>query len=224
MLDQIICYSILTGLLCKFDNIIKKFGYKKPYYLIHSIINVVIVYMTYPAVYKLYFDFHNSYDYHINMNSIWLCMSLHIYHLIHYRKKVNIDDYIHHIPTLLVLGYPTLISGYDNAVIGHIVFYLCGLPGGIDYAMLFCVRNDIMNSITEKFINKQLNLYIRCPGAIISTIFIIIYYQYDDVCYNIFNYYIVLLICMFTYLNGIYYSERVISDYSYNYIANYIKF
>ena len=217
-MDNIIFYGLLTFLLSKLDNQIIKYGFKNPYYLIHFIVNFIIVYMTYPAVLLLYTDFHNSYQYKININSIWLCMSLHVYHMIHYRKTIGFQDYLHHIPTIFLLGYPTLRGNFDNAVVGHIVFYLSGLPGGIDYLMLFCVRNKMINVMTEKFVNKYLNLYIRCPGAIISFIFLIIYYQK----YEIELFYSISFISIYIFLNGVYYMERVTTDYSYNKILNII--
>ena len=217
-MNNIIFYAFVTFLLSKLDNKIKQYRFKNPYYLIHFIVNLLIVFMTYPAVLLLYTDFHNSYQYKINIHSIWLCMSLHVYHMIHYRRTLGFQDYLHHIPTIVVLGYPTLVGNYDNAVVGHIVFYLSGLPGGIDYIMLFFVRNKMMNVITEKFVNKYLNLYIRCPGAIISFIFLIIYYQKLE----LESFYSVGLISIYIYLNGIYYMERVTTNYLYNKILKYI--
>jgi len=217
-MNNIIFYAFVTFLLSKLDDKIKKYKFKNPYYLIHFIVNLIIVVMTYPAVILLYTDFHNSYQYKININSIWLCMSLHVYHMIHYRRTLGFQDYLHHIPTIFVLGYPTLVGNYDNAVVGHIVFYLSGLPGGIDYIMLFFVRNKMINVITEKFVNKYLNLYIRCPGATISFIFLIIYYQKLE----LESFYSVSFISIYIFLNGIYYMERVTTDYLYNKILKYI--
>ena len=44
------------------------------------------------------------------------------------------------------------------------VFFICGLPGGVDYAMLSAVRYGFMDELTEKYINTHLNTWIRIPG------------------------------------------------------------
>jgi len=128
---------------------------------------------------------------------------------------------MHHIPTLLVLGYPSILTNYDGAIIGHILFYLCGLPGGIDYALLFCVRNEFIDRLIEKKLNKYLHTWIRCPGAIFSSILVIIHSQHSDG----HIYYIgAILTSLFTFMNGIYYMDRVANNYTYEYMLKQTKY
>ena len=57
---------------------------------------------------------------------------------------------------LLLIMLSKLLSSLSN-------FTLCGLPGGIDYLLLILLKYNIINKITEKKINRFLNLLIRWP-------------------------------------------------------------
>ena len=43
-------------------------------------------------------------------------------------------------------------------------FFICGLPGGIDYGMLAAVKEGLLSSEREKFLNTKLNVWMRAPG------------------------------------------------------------
>jgi hypothetical protein len=40
---------------------------------------------------------------------------------------------------------------------------MCGVPGGIDYCMLFCVKSGWMTPLKEKSYNAMINVWIRAP-------------------------------------------------------------
>ena len=46
---------------------------------------------------------------------------------------------------------------------------MCGIPGGIDYALLVLVKMRVLNTMTEKRINRYLNLVLRWPLQLITT-------------------------------------------------------
>jgi len=52
-----------------------------------------------------------------------------------------------------------------NTFMGFSLFFTTGLPGGIDYFLLFLVRNGYLNKYAEKDINVFLNVWIRSPGT-----------------------------------------------------------
>lgn len=210
MIYDLTIYTLVTYILCITDNLINNLGYKNPYYLIHTIINGVITYQIFPVIKTIYFDFQNSDNIETDINPMLLCLSLHIYHIIHYRKSIDFQDYIHHIPTISILCYSLFISDYNGPVIAHILFYLCGLPGGIDYLLLFLVRNGIINRLTEKKVNTYLNLLIRYPGSVISSFITIVYSQYNQI--SLFG---CIITSLFTFVNGAYYTNRVMESYFY---------
>ena len=45
-----------------------------------------------------------------------------------------------------------------------LAFFICGLPGGIDYGMLAAVKEGLLSSEREKFLNTKLNVWMRAPG------------------------------------------------------------
>jgi hypothetical protein len=181
----------------------------KPYYLLHSLANWGIVYYTYPIVRDVYLNLPSASSLITNPISYQICSALHIYHILQY--KMNSEDIKHHIPTLTVLSIP-LFNISQSPLVAHTEFYLCGLPGAIDYILLFLSRNNIIYRMTEKKWNLYLNLYIRCPGAILnSALALQLVQQQPDMtslhqlCY--------LGVAAFSFWNGTYYLRNVIADY-----------
>lgn len=181
----------------------------KPYYLIHSLANWGIVYYTYPTVRDVYLNLPFASSLITNPISYQICSALHIYHIVQY--KLNSEDIKHHIPTLTVLSIP-LFNISQSPLVAHTEFYLCGLPGAIDYILLFLSRNNIINRMTEKKWNLYLNLYIRCPGAILNSALALQLVQQQpnmsslhQLCY--------LGVAVFSFWNGSYYLRNVIADY-----------
>jgi hypothetical protein len=53
-----------------------------------------------------------------------------------------------------------------GASLGVSIFFLSGLPGGIDYVMLCLVYHGKMQKATEKRIFASINVWLRAPGTI----------------------------------------------------------
>ena len=203
--------SLFIGLFILFDYILGLFHVKGCYYINHFIANSIIVYNTFYCV-------NNSYtllcEKNINCNNNDLSKSiiyaLHFYHILWYSKKMRFDDWLHHIIMIFIIMPITVFTDCPN-ISGHVFFFLIGLPGGIDYLLLFLVRNNIMSRIKEKQINRGLNLWIRCPGCIASCV--LIYSTIKQNTYDIVS--ICSYIIMFAiYWNGIYFMEQTVSNYA----------
>ena len=82
---------------------------------------------------------------------------LHGYHMFLFDNLRGID-YLHHIVMMLVLiiAYTMNVGIYMS----YFLFFICGLPGMIDYSML-AIGYDRRE---EKRINTYLNNYLRSPG------------------------------------------------------------
>ena len=52
-------------------------------------------------------------------------------------------DWLHHI-LMVVIGAPMLITGEVGPLMNFNHFFMCGVPGGVDYAMLFAVKHGWM--------------------------------------------------------------------------------
>ena len=119
------------------------------YYLIHSLNNLYIIYLTIDDLYFSYADLSNYTLYPKNIDATIITFSLHFYHLIYYFNKLRFDDWLHHI-LMVIFALPLSLIVNGGCLIGHSLFFTTGLPGCIDYFMLFLVRNNWMNRIIEK--------------------------------------------------------------------------
>lgn len=102
---------------------------------------------------------------------------IHLYHILFF--KLTPDDIFHHFLMIFIAGP---IEFYNkNIICSATLFFLSGLPGAIDYFLLYLVKNKRLSKIKEKKIYVFLSSYIRSPGCcIISYINIYnIYYHYQ---------------------------------------------
>jgi hypothetical protein len=202
---------ILTMIITDFI-LDKGFNLKGNYYLIHTINNFIVVYYTFNDVIKCFthFDHILTYNYS-NIPSI-TTYCLHFYHFIYYFKSLRFDDYLHHI---LMVGFCLPVGNYiqSGLLLNYSLFFLTGLPGGIDYFLLFLNRNNLISKYTEKTINSYLNLWIRLPGCISqSTITLIMYNKNKDL-YSIHIKILILMVVVLVSWNGIYFMNQVIRNH-----------
>jgi hypothetical protein len=157
--------SILLGLFASLDKLITRSKWNNPYYAVHAIHNAAIVYTTAPDIYHTFTDLHGLAKYDTNWFAVQLCVALHLYHIALYYQKFRFDDWLHH---LLMIGVALPVGCYVEAhtFMGFSLFFTTGLPGGIDYFLLFLVRNGYLNKYAEKDINASLNVWIRSPGTV----------------------------------------------------------
>ena len=98
---------------------------------------------------------------------------LHTYHVVCFRD-VPWDDIVHHVLFVpyshLALLAPALGAwpwGWGPGVqMQH--FFICGLPGLVDYACLALRRDHHMSKATQKRIQVKLNVWLRVPGVLFS--------------------------------------------------------
>lgn len=191
------------------------------YYANHMYANWAIMFLTWENVYNCYMM-----NFQLDTPSIktlydakGIIYGLHFYHILMYYTKMRLNDWIHHALMVgIVMPLTELIP--PTAIVGHCLFFINGLPGMIDYTLLFLVRNELLDKHVEKQINRHLNIWIRCPGCVITTGFIII---------NMCMYYNTMtelqiaaasIMAVSVYWNGIYYMDQVVRDYSLTYISS----
>ena len=202
----------VTFLFILFDIILNILHIEGRYYFNHFIANMIIVKNTLPYLINCYT--HNMIEDIMEIEiSKSIVYSIHIYHIIWYFNKLRFDDWLHHI-IMVCIALPLTNLIDKLSLTGHCLFFINGLPGGIDYLLLFLIRNNILNKIVEKKINRILNLWIRCPGCIATSTLIIynIVQYYHTMTYNM--YYASLLIMVIVYWNGIYFMDKVVTDYA----------
>ena len=205
MFYELLCISfcdILHLLYCNIYSI--NLNANTRWFFIHAIVNWIIVYYSINDVKTCLLEYNTCYNIPWNINSIKTykyATYLHIYHCLFF--KLTIDDYIHHFLMLLICGthcylLQTIISSFA-------LFFLSGLPGAIDYLLLYLVKRHKLDSLLEKRIYVFISTYIRSPGCVytlaLGTPGILNYYN-NSKYLQLFNLGIILVL---VYWNGQYY-------------------
>ncbi len=180
------------------------------YYLIHSLHNAAIVYLTGGEVLQSLTDFRYVLNSPKNIAALELVFALHFYHVIRYWKKLRYDDWLHHI-LMIGIGLPIGWITDSNSLLGYSLFFMTGLPGGIDYVLLFLVRNGWVQKETEKNVNAYLNTWIRSPGCIshATLTILLISANYESYTAAWFG---GILVATLTYWNGQYFMRQVVEN------------
>ena len=214
MLQAIIETATLFTAFTVLDRFIAKSNWQNPYYAVHSIHNAAIVAVTAPDVYNTFTDLHGLTKYETNWLAVQLCLALHFYHIALYWQKFRSDDWLHH---LLMIGVAIPIGCYVQAhtLMGFSLFFTTGLPGCIDYLMLFLVRNQQLPKYTEKYVNTLLNVWIRSPGCqamAALTVASTLSNPTQQEQHSPFLTYLSVIPALLNYWNGQYFMQQVVED------------
>ena len=140
---------------------------------IHTMVNAVVIALTYRGLEAVLSDDNTqtllAASGNFNIGSSIVVMSAHLYHLL----KFRITDpslLVHHVLMMSVLTIPYFNSHNQRFmyVTDSTLFFMCGLPGMIDYFCMCLCYSGWMSNIREKRINNFLNTYIRAPGILYS--------------------------------------------------------
>ena len=209
MIDTLIHTCLYMGLFASIDFAIQLAGFQKPYYAVHAFHNALIVATTGSDVITTFTDLHNLHVYSTNWQAIQLCLALHLYHCAIYWKGFRFDDWLHH---GLMIGVAIPLGCIANAhtLFGFSLFFTTGLPGGIDYILLFAQRNGWITKVFEKRVNAVLHVWIRSPGCLAMA---------GIASSNLLSApsltayeWLGLVPCFLTYWNGQYFMQQVVID------------
>ena len=162
----------ITGLLYHTHyNVFSSLRENIKWYMNHTIMNSIMVLMTTTDSFKLLncksdcyqikpqggvlYSWYGYEDIELIMLSNMLL--LHGYHIFLF-DNLRLIDYLHHILMMLVLVMAYIMN--VGIYMSYFLFFICGLPGMIDYGML-AINYDRKE---EKRINTYLNNYLRAPG------------------------------------------------------------
>ena len=92
---------------------------------------------------------------------------LHFYHIFNF--KLNKMDWLHHI-SMAIISAPLILmfNRTCSSTIG--LWFTSGLPGAIDYFLLWLVKMGLYDKNLEKKIYIYINIWLRSPGCIYATI------------------------------------------------------
>ena len=208
MLNFIIYIFLLILLFIGVDYF-SSFKFTGNYYLVHCICNFLIVLLTVNDVIELYQNPLSGNELSNSLYASLLTYSLHFYHIIWYFRKLRFDDWLHH-ALMVFIALPIANYFGSTRLLGHSLFYTTGLPGMIDYLLLFLVRNNILNKLTEKRVNLYLNAYLRCPGCVIHSFLTLLFVQRLT---SLFDIIFGGLTGILVFWNGVYFMEQVVGNY-----------
>ena len=199
------------------DLALTRLGVQGVYYAIHAFHNACIVYCSFHEVVQTLTDFNSIHDAPPNFRVLELCFALHFYHIALYFQKLRFDDWLHH---GLMIGVALPIGGLipSGSLLGYSLFFLTGLPGGIDYAGLFLVRNGWMTKRFQKYMNMNLATWIRSPGCVsVATYILATTSVHATPWYYALGAYVVAGL---NFWNGQYFLQQVVYDAGVQGVAN----
>lgn len=196
-----------SGFAC-LDTLLTRCGLEGVYYAVHAIHNACIVYFAKSDVWNTITNF-SAIDTKPNYITLELCFALHFYHIAYYWRKFRMDDWLHHI---LMIGIALPIGGCvpSGTLLGYSLFFTTGLPGGIDYTLLFLTRNNWLNKDTEKKINTYLHVWIRSPGCVSLATYTLAHASINH--YSNMTQFGIYVVALLNYWNGQYFMEQVVLD------------
>lgn len=195
---------------------------KSRWFTLHAAVNALVVVISAKDTWTTLADPINSLSGPTSTLAISLVIALHIYHTIYFR--LTAIDVVHHVVSVGILG-PLAVWYRPGVFINYVCFFVSGLPGGIDYAMLALVKHGHLDPLTEKFVNCKINVWCRGPFLVAGSF---IAYQSglraslpsgaDGQCTAPSN--AAFLTALILFWNGTFFAERVIVNYGEKHIQS----
>lgn len=194
------------------------------WFLLHCCINMLIAILCIPSVIHVLeapqdiFRLQEPEEWLWSPSSKWplaLVNTLHIYHCVA-NFQLSADDWFHHllfIPTLGFLGVYFPWGSLNN----WFAFFLCGIPGGIDYLILALQKMNKVPTLNQKRISANLNVWVRAPGVLFG---IALGYAAKDTCEAPLVAFWIQTI--FTFVNVLYYAKASVINYTLHQVRQFV--
>ena len=116
-------------------------------------------------------------------------------------------DIFHHL-FFVTIGSLVVFIFNNGRFVALSHFFICGLPGGIDYVILFLYESNHVEKITRLNIASYINVWIRAPGLCMVATFSILKFIYSN--QDLFSFIELFLQLLITYGNGQFYMKEVV--------------
>lgn len=146
--------------------------------------------------------------------SVITVFTAHCYHMIIFYKYLKYDEWFHHIVWGLFL-FPLMYIYSQTKLAVVAVWFLSGLPGGIDYFLLWLVKLRLLKKQIEKRVYLFITLFFRSPGCLLVVFIHLLFDNSSNIFERIIKYYL----CILVILNSQYYTYVTIKDYTKNYLT-----
>ena len=153
---------------------------------------------------------------------ILIVNAIHIYHMVAFH--LSKADYFHHMVFALTMGSTGQLYRL-GAFRGFLVFWLSGLPGGIDYFSLVLVKLGKLDGLTQKRNCAALNIWLRGPFLVTSGFIIYLNYRYhgqDEGAIAIPGIVsaMIAFLCVF---NAQYYTKQSVANHTISHVLGHVK-
>lgn len=147
-----------------------KIHHNRRWFFIHAYINGLVTYcnwsdtvlaLTQPTKYPLLPMSPDSFT------ATNIAIAAHIYHMVVFYDQLKPDEWFHHLVMMTFNGVSVYVLGIKAQSAS--AFFLCGLPGLIDYSMLWGVKMNWIPKSWEKWTYLYVTTFIRSPGAVMVT-------------------------------------------------------
>ena len=152
--------------------------------------------------------------------------SIHIYHALFF--NLSWDDIFHHLQFVLPLYLLAVMFKWDGGASQNFgAFFICGLPGGLNYAALACVKEGRMSPLTQKRLDAWINACVRAPGCVVYAVMQWQVWLADSrptkgwsrPAVDFFT----ILVTFLMVFNGVYYMEQSIGNYHATRVKELVK-
>jgi hypothetical protein len=195
--------------LAVFDVLVARFT-KARWFAVHAIANAWVVVFSVRDMLRVIVNPFAAGIGAYSLLPLEMIVAVHLYHVIAFRN-LRQEDYVHH---FLFAGVMGMFATADTVgpVSNFICFFVSGLPGGLDYAMLFGVKHGWFDPVAEKVWATRLNVWMRSPGLQIGSL-LLYAIAVDPLGRNHFRHdftaYLAIISAALTFLNGTFYMQQV---------------
>lgn len=158
-------------------------------------------------------------EHFLSKTSKWpltFAVALHVFHCCSF--KLTSDDMFHHFVFMPTIGIPGMI--YDwGCLCNWLVFYVCGIPGGIDYIILGAQKLGKLQSLNQKRICANMNVWFRMPGTLFGAS--IAYALFTKKLYTVPTWALIVQL-IFLSLNVLYYTKQAVINYTLHAVKTFV--
>jgi hypothetical protein len=199
-------FNLSLGIFHIFCQYLCKLNQLSSWYIIHAVVNFHITLLCCEQIKYLLNDpikeLFNPIPYY---DTTIIVAILHVYHLIFF--KCTKTDIFHHL-FFVTIGSAVVFIFNNGRFVALSHFFICGLPGGIDYIILFLYEQKYVEKITRLNIASHINVWIRAPGLCMVATFGILKFIYSSK--DLFSFIELFLQILITYGNGQFYMKEVV--------------
>ncbi len=179
------------------------------YFTLHACLNAFICKSVYPYVFQTLET--NRFVLATNVlvpgtyECVFVVCGFHLYHIFTQWTRLSLIDWLHHI---ISVGASThLLIKVDHVVGLATLFFICGLPGLVEYLVLIGMKVGLITRITQKYISSMVHITLRMPGIMWCCF---LGYQIGV---ERPNHVYVVMTCILSAVNGLYFGYDAICSY-----------